>query len=147
MPGTKASYSAFINAPPEKVFEYLCDLSKHGEWAADPIEITPTDDAALGVGKTYTSEAQFRGKVVKGKQTVTAFEPPTKFAFNVKDDTSEHDHTYMFTPQGDGTLVERTALGKWSFGMWLLASTMGGIMTGKPAAKKAFENMKGKLEG
>ena len=68
---------------------------------------------------------------------MTAFEPPTKFAFNVKDDTSEHDHTYMFTPQGDGTLVERTALGKWSFGMWLLASTMGGIMIGKPAAKKA----------
>ena len=42
--------------------------------------------------------------------------------------------------------MERTALGQWSFGWWLLAATIGGTLIGKPAMKRAFDNLKGKLE-
>ena len=37
MPGTKGKYSVVINAKPEDVFAYVSDLSKHGEWADNPL--------------------------------------------------------------------------------------------------------------
>lgn len=146
MPGTKAKYSVFIEASPEEVFSYVSDLSKHGEWATDPLKVQPTDDAELGVGKSYRSEVMFRGKMVTGEQTVTEYEPSRRFAFHVKDSISEHEHGFTFTPQGEGTLMERTADGQWPFGTWLLAATIGGMMIGKPAMKKAFAKLKDKLE-
>ncbi len=116
------------------MFAYVSDLSKHGEWAADPLQITAVDDSEIAVGKKYTSTVEFRGDTVTGGQTVTVYEPSQKFAFHVKDTTSKHDHVFTFTPQGEGTLLERTSMGQWTFGMWLLAATFGGIMIGKPAA-------------
>jgi uncharacterized protein YndB with AHSA1/START domain len=147
MPGTKANYSVFIEASPEDVFSYVSDLTKHGEWAADPLKIEAVDDAEIGVGKAYRSEVEFRGNMVTGEEVVTEYEPTRRFAFHVKDSTSEHDHQFTFVPQGEGTLMLRSARGQWSFGTWLLAATIGGIMIGKPATKKAFARLKEKLEG
>ncbi len=98
------------------------------------------------LGKRYTSSAEFRGSTVAGEQTVTEYDAPSRFAFHVKDSTSEHDHVFAFTPQGDGTLMERTASGQWSFATWLLAATIGGILIGKPATKKAYARLKENLE-
>lgn len=125
---------------------YVSDLSKHGEWAADPLEITPVDDSEVAVAKRYTSSAEFRGSRVAGEQTVTEYDAPGRFAFHVKDSTSEHHHVFAFTPQGDGTLMERTALGQWSFSTWLQAATIGGILIGKPATKKTYAWLKENLE-
>ena len=47
MPGTKAKYSVFIDAKPDDVFAYVSDLSKHGEWADDPLQITAVDDSEI----------------------------------------------------------------------------------------------------
>lgn len=140
----KGSY--IINARLERVFDYVSDLSKHGEWSADPLEITPIDGSEIAVGKTYNSSVEFRGKTVTGTQTVTQFDAPNKFAFHTSDSTSEHDHVYTFSARGGSTVVEREAIGKWSFGTWLLASTMGGVMIGKPAMKKAYAQLQQKLE-
>ncbi len=146
MPGTKANYGVFINATPEDVFAYVSDLSKHGEWADDPLEITAADEADIAVGKRYRSTVEFRGKTVIGEQTVTEYEPSRRFAFHVEDSTSKHDHIFTFTPQDEGTLMERTAIGQWSFGTWLLAATIGGLLIGKPAMKSAFAKLKERLE-
>ena len=146
MPGTKAHYSVVINAKPEDVFAYVSDLSKHGEWADNPLEITAVDDSEIAVGKRYQSMAEFRGSTVTGEQTVTEYEAPRKFSFHVEDSTSKHDHIFTFTPQGEGTLMEREAVGQWPFGTWLLAATIAPVMIGKPMMKRAFENLKEKLE-
>ncbi len=146
MPGTKGKYSVVINAKPEDVFAYVSDLSKHGEWADNPLEITPEDDSEIAVGKKYKSTAEFRGGTVEGGQTITEYDAPNKFAFHVEDSTSKHDHTFTFTADGDGTLMERTAVGQWPFGTWLLAATIAPMMIGKPMMRRAFENLKGKLE-
>ena len=146
MPGTKSKSSVVINAKPKDVFAYVSDLSRHGEWGANPLEITPVDDSEIAVGKRYRSTAEFRGDTVLGEQTVTEYDPPKTFAFHVSDSTSEHDHTLTFTPQGEGTLMERTAVGQWPFTTWLLAATIGGVMIGKPMMRKAYENLKEKLE-
>ncbi len=146
MPGTKAKYSVYIEAKPEDVFAYVSDLSKHGEWADNPLEITAVDDSEVAVGKKYKSTAEFRGGTVTGEQTVTEYAPSQKFAFHVEDTTSKHDHTFTFTPQGEGTLMERNAVGQWPFGTWLLAATIAPMMIGKPMMRRAFENLKGRLE-
>ena len=147
MPGTTSKYSVFVKAKPEDVFAYVSDLSKHGEWADNPLDLKPVDDSEIAVGKKYKSKAEFRGKPVTGEQTVTEYDAPKKFAFHADDTTSKHDHIFTFTPQGEGTLVERTAIGQWPFGAWLLVVTIGGMMIGKPMMNRTFENLKGKLEG
>ena len=146
MPGTKSQYSVFIKAKPEDVFEYVSDLSKHGEWADNPLEITPVYDSKIAVGKRYKSTAEFRGSTVTGEQTITEYEPSRRFSFHVEDTTSKHDHILTFTPQGDGTLMERTALGQWSLSVWPLAATLGKIFIGKPMMNRAFEKLRQKLE-
>ena len=146
MPGTKAKYSVYIGAKPEDVFSYVSDLSKHGEWADNPLEITAVDDSEIAVGKRYRSTAEFRGNTVTGEQTITEYEAPRKFSFHTDDSTSKHDHIFTFTPQGEGTLMERTANGQWPFGTWLIAATIAPMLIGKPMMKRAFENLKGKLE-
>ena len=147
MPGTKSTYSVFISARPDEVFAYVSDLSKHPEWADNPLEITPADDSEIAAGKRYRSKAEFRGSTVAGQQTVREFDPPHRFAFHVEDSTSKHDHIFTFTPQGDGTLMERTALGQWPLGTWLVAAAIGGVLIGKPMMNRAFEKLKGNLEG
>ena len=146
MPGTKSTSSVFINRTPEDVFAYVSDLSKHGEWADNPLEVTPVDDSEIAVGKKYRSTAEFRGGTVTGEQTITAFEPNEKFSFYVEDTTSKHDHIFTFSPQGDGTLMERTAIGQWPFHIWLLSATIGSVLIGKPMMKRAYANLKEKLE-
>jgi uncharacterized protein YndB with AHSA1/START domain len=142
----KSKVQRFIDAKPEDVFAYVSDLSKNGEWADAPLEITAVDGSEIAVGKRYRSTAEFRGGTVTGEQTITEYEAPRKFSFHVEDSTSKHDHIFAFTPEGEGTLMERRTIGQWSFGIWLLAATIGGVLIGKPAVRRAFEKLKGKLE-
>ena len=74
------------------------------------------------------------------------YEPSSKFSFTVKDSTSEGVHEFTFTSQGDGTLMTRNVTSQWSLMMWPVAMTLGHWFIGKPAMRKAFDNLKGKLE-
>ena len=44
-----------INASLEKVFAYLADFTRHGEWAAHPLRIEQASQGPVGVGTSFTS--------------------------------------------------------------------------------------------
>ncbi len=146
MPRLKNKTSDFINAKPEEVFAYVSDLTTHGDWATNPLEITASDDSEISVGKEYSMKAEFRGNDVTGALKVTEYEPSTKFAFEVTDTTSQHIHSFTFTPEGEGTRIERVNAGQWALGPWLLLSTIGWTMIGKPLMMETYDNLKEKLE-
>jgi uncharacterized protein YndB with AHSA1/START domain len=104
-----ATYDITIKAPQAKVFEYLADISRHGEWgsADDRMKISAEKPGAPAVGARYQADALLNGKQNKSAVTITALESPKRVAFDAEDSNSVFHHEFILTPEGDGTRFER----------------------------------------
>jgi hypothetical protein len=104
------AFSIFIKAPPEKVFPFVGDLLRHPEWAADQIKMEALSPGAMGVESQYRSTANFKGFNIVDELQVVEYQPPTHFAFKVKDIAGRFVHKFVLRSQSDGTLVERSVI-------------------------------------
>jgi uncharacterized protein YndB with AHSA1/START domain len=104
-----ATYDVTIKAPQAKVFDYIADVSRHGEWgsADDKMKVTAEKPGPPAVGARYKAEGVLNGKVNPSVVTVTAYEPPNRVAFDAEDSNSVFHHEFVFTPADGGTRVER----------------------------------------
>ena len=94
-----------VNAPVEKVFEAICDLTRHANWAAHDITITADQEGTPAVGDTYSS-AKGGGK--PDRITVTSMTPNESLGFHVvMPNKWELDWQMSVTADGGGTRVER----------------------------------------
>ena len=132
---------ATINAPVDKVFEAVSDLTRHAEWAAHPINISVETEGPVAVGHKYSS-----GK--SGKEldriTVTEVVPNERFGFQVVMPNGwELDWTITFTTDGDRTTVDRkgriTKIPWYMSPMLLIVAMIGPIFEGKLAKKMKAE--------
>ena len=87
-------------AAPEAVWPLVADLTRHGEWAADPLTVTATAGG-------YESVATSKGKEFRATLTVLDSVEPRRFAFRATDATGTYDHVFTLTPDGTGTVVTR----------------------------------------
>jgi len=46
-----------INAPADKVFAYVSDFTRHGEWAGHGLAVTKDGDGPIAVGSTFSTTA------------------------------------------------------------------------------------------
>ncbi|HEX5041001.1 MAG TPA: SRPBCC family protein [Candidatus Limnocylindria bacterium] len=71
---------ARVETPPEELFAYLSDLANLPEWQPGIVsaEITSGDD--IGVGTTAIVVRDLMGQRIEAPMTVTAYEPPSRFA-------------------------------------------------------------------
>jgi hypothetical protein len=97
------TYAASVLAAttPDALWPLVADLTRHGEWSADPLEVTADGDG-------YTSVARSKGKEFRARLTVVAEAPPTRFAFRATDATGTYDHVLTLSREGAGTRVTRT---------------------------------------
>ncbi|HEV2033072.1 MAG TPA: SRPBCC family protein [Candidatus Dormibacteraeota bacterium] len=104
-----ATYNIIINAPQATVFDYIADISRHGEWgsADDKMKVAAEKPGPPAVGARYKAEGVLNGKVNQSVVTITAYEPPKRIAFDAEDSNSVFHHEFVFTPGGGGTRVER----------------------------------------
>jgi len=94
-----------VNAPVEMVFEAICDLTRHANWAAHDIVITANQEGLPAVGHTYSSGKE-GGKA--DRVTITSMTPNESLGFHVvMPNNWELDWQMTVTPDGDGTRVER----------------------------------------
>ena len=97
--------SVFIQAPTDKVFEAMCDLTRHAKWAHHNIVIEAGQEGPPAVGNTYTSSHK-GGR--PDRLTVTEMTPNERFIFHsVMPNNWELDFSMTASPQGEGTLVTR----------------------------------------
>ena len=99
--------SIVINAPPDKVFEAISDLTRHAKWAKHQIQIEAQQEGPPAVGNTYTSQEKNN---TPDRLTVTELVPKHLFRFYSRMDRGmgwEFDHTMTVAPHGEGTLVTR----------------------------------------
>ena len=137
--------SVFIQAPTDKVFEAMCDLTRHAKWASHSITIEAGQEGPPAVGNTYTS-SHAKAKA-PDRLSVTEMTPSQRFVFHsVMPNNWELDFTMTSSAQGDGTLVSREGkiakMPAYMLPMKLLFPVIAGM-----ADKKMLNNMKADLEG
>jgi len=142
------SYRVVINAPPDRVFAYVADLTRHPEWSGARLKVEPLASGPVGVGSQYISHGDVANQKDRPNQLrVTQYQPPTVFAFVAQDpDFGEVPHVFTFTPQAGGTLVDRTVTVTLSplraFAFRFLIRPL----IGKPLMDKALAALKSKME-
>ena len=107
------TWTVTIKAPPEKVYDYIADLSRHAEWAsdADAMVISATKPGAPAVGNTYQAEGTLLGKRNPSTVKITALDPPKRIEIEAEDSSGISGHVFTLTPADGGTLVTRQIYG------------------------------------
>jgi uncharacterized protein YndB with AHSA1/START domain len=95
-----------IDAPASDVFAYIADITRHPEWAGNPLEIRPTSAGPLAVGSTWESTGHRMGTHVD-RVTVTELEPGRRFSHESKGDLGRWRTTFVLEPGGDRTTLRR----------------------------------------
>ena len=99
----------FIEAPPNVVFEAICDLTRHPRWAKHDIAIEAGQEGPPSVGSTYASSEK---GATPDQLTVTELVPNELFKFHSHMSRGmgwDFDFTMTVRPEGEGTLVTRDA--------------------------------------
>lgn len=136
-------FETTVSAPPAEVFSYVSDLTKHGEWSGNPLEIVPLDDnatEAIKVGRRYKSTATVKNLMFDAELGVTEYAPNERFAFSGSDATGEFTHTFTFKPTSAGTHIERLARFDLSLYLWVRFWVLY-LPIRKPAGQKAMARL------
>lgn len=95
-----------INVPPQKAYEYLADVAKHGEWGAHNLTAEKTSEGPIAVGTTFSTLGHQFG-AHKGVVTIRELVPNQKIVYESNDDTAQMRHTFVLAPQNGGTRVTK----------------------------------------
>jgi polyketide cyclase/dehydrase/lipid transport protein len=142
-----ATYNVSIKAPQSKVFDYVADVSRHGEWgsADDHMKASAEKPGPPAMGARYKADGMLNGKPNQSVVTVTALDAPKRFAFDAQDANSVFHHEFIFSPSDGGTLVERrVTMTKGPFYFPLVLAIFKGTV--QKNYNGAMSNLKTKLE-
>ena len=104
-----ASYDVDVKVPQQKVFDYIADVSRHGEWGseADHMKATAETPGAPAIGSRFKADGMLNGKANPSVVTITAIDAPRMVAFDAEDANSNFHHEFVLTTAGGGTHVQR----------------------------------------
>ena len=134
-----------IEAPTDKVFEAMCDLTRHVKWAKHNIVIKAEQEGPPAVGHNYTSSESGNAP---DRLTITEMVPNELFKFHSFMSRGmgwEFDFTMTAKAQGDGTLVTRDQK-ITKFPIFMLPMKLMMPLIVQKFDKKMLNNMKVDLE-
>ena len=99
--------SQVINAPVEKVWPLISDLTQHSRWSPKPHTIELVSGTAGEVGSRYQSvgEVPPADKHHKNEVEITEVTPKSKFVFEAYDENGTFVNTFTLDSIGSGTKV------------------------------------------
>ena len=142
-----ADYTVDVKAPQAAVFDYVADVSRHGEWgsADDHMKATAERPGPPAVGSRYKADGMLNGKSNPSVVTITALESPKRLAFDAEDSNSVFHHEFTFSAAAGGTHVERhVTMTKGPFYFPLVLAIFKGTV--QKNYNGAMSNLKTKLE-
>ncbi len=97
-----------INASAEKVFNYVADISKHGEWGnpGQKLSVEKTSDGPMGVGSTFKSTGQQFG-TQNDTVKITEYLPNQKVVYESEGKAGHLRHFFEITPGASGVEVKK----------------------------------------
>jgi uncharacterized membrane protein len=99
----KVERSITINAPVEKVFNYIEDPMNNPEWVPSVMEAT--DVSGSGVGQHHRWKYKMAGVLLKGETTVTEYIPNERIVSQIKGGVTS-TWIQSFKTQDGGTIME-----------------------------------------
>ena len=96
-----------IQRPPGDVFAYVSDMTRHGEWASNGLQVTQTSSGPIGIGSTFSSTAHQFG-TQRETQTVTEYAPGSRFAFEASGSLGLARHAFELSAAGGGTHISKS---------------------------------------
>jgi hypothetical protein len=143
-----AVYVVDVKAPQATVFDYVADISRHGEWgsADDHMKATAEKPGPPAMGSRYKADGMLNGKPNPSTVTITALDAPKRVAFDAEDSNSVFHHEFVFSAANGGTHVERhVTMTKGPFYFPLVLAIFSSTV--KKNYNGAMSNLKTKLEG
>src|SRR4051812_2921049 len=105
MPFVK-THTIHIDAPPERVYDYVSDLTNHPSFAHEKMVMNAPSGSAP-VGTTFESSVQFGTKTAAKGKVVEATRP-SRFVFESKDISGSYRWHFDMKPESGGTKVDYT---------------------------------------
>lgn len=105
-------YRTFVHVPPENVFDYVSDVTRHPEWTANRMSVTSLTPGPVRVGSRYRTVASQAGREWESIVEITIYERPRVFEFIAMGGATHepaeapHRHTFTLTPVTGGTELE-----------------------------------------
>lgn len=131
-----------VSAPQERVFAYLSDIARHGEWAGDRLTIRRAGDEQW---QSHLDMGMLKADAVI---TVERSEPPDRFTYVCRDSLSG---TYRWTfelrrTQGGTRLTHRVERLAAPLLVKLIQPWLMWPLSGRPSTARGLENIKHRLE-
>lgn len=130
-----------IDAAPEAVFDYVADLQRHPEWAAQKLEIVPRDDGR------FDSTVTIGPAKLKAVLSVESSDKPRRFVFVSDDGLAPHRWHFDISPRTGGSRL-RFGFERMS-GPMIIRIAQPILMwplVGNPGMDKGLANIKRQLE-
>jgi uncharacterized protein YndB with AHSA1/START domain len=104
----QAAWTVSSSKSPQAVFDYLSDFNRHHEWSPKPLRIEGAPAGPATKGATFTSYGWIPGdKEHRNDVEVTEVSPPSRIAWVARERGEEFINTFVLTPEGPGTRIER----------------------------------------
>jgi uncharacterized protein YndB with AHSA1/START domain len=129
-----AQRTIVINRPADQVFAFFANPANDQKWREHVKEVAADGPARVGSRVHQVVEGP-GGRGIAADIEVTAYEPPTRYAFQVVAGPARPRGEFRFTPSGSGTQVAFSLsadLGGWK--KLLLSGPVQGSMDGEMRA-------------
>lgn len=97
-----------IHAPASRVFEYVADFTRHGEWAGHGLEVEKSTDGSVAVGTTFSTTAKQFG-TQREQSTITELTPGRTFAWDSIGTLGRVHHWFSLSEDGEFTTLSKGA--------------------------------------
>src|SRR5919198_2741626 len=95
-----------IDAPVERVFEYVSDFTRHGEWSGHGLQVSKTSEGPVAVGTTYSTEVKLFG-TQREQSTVTELTRNAAFAWESTGGLGRVRHWFGMSGEGGSTVLTK----------------------------------------
>lgn len=97
-----------INAPAGRVFDYVADFTRHGEWGGHGLEVMKSAEGPVAVGTTFSTTAKLFG-TQREQSTITELTPARAFAWDSTGALGRVHHWFTLSEEGGSTTLTKGA--------------------------------------
>jgi carbon monoxide dehydrogenase subunit G len=100
-----------IDKPVKDVFAFITNPNNMSKWNTAVVSLEQITPGAVGVGTKFKSVGEMMGRRIEGEMQVVAFEPDSKYGFQMHAGPVQVNVTLTFKTVGTGTKLSLNAQG------------------------------------
>ena len=116
-----------IDKPVQDVFAFVTNPNNMSKWNSAVVSMQQITPGAVGVGTKFKNVGEMLGRRIEGEMQVVAFEPDSKYGFQMNAGPMQVNVVLTFKTVGTGTKINLNAQGNPA-GVFKLAE---GVMQGR----------------